>query len=196
MKPNRVLVYNAEDEARQITETFKARKVRERRVLPGNWPRYMQNVGENVRIDYDSDKWKKIGDFEQYAHVAESRNWCFVKPGWLAPFESPTKKFPVHGPIVDFAGVPMPEHVSYLANFLGVNLRLHEPGPPGEMPVVGDRYVHVQTKHGLLLGGSIQWSRVGEGRNQPFVAVYTEQDGIVCFIIGKSFSIEKDGLTG
>jgi len=193
---SRVRVFDTEAEAKKITEVFKAREVRERLVLPGSWPRRLQHVGANVRIDYDSDKWKKIGDFEQYAHVAESPNQCFVKPGFLAPFESPSAKFPVYGPIVDFADVPMPKHVAYLANFLGVNLRLHAPWEPGAPLRLGDQYVHVQVKHGLLLGGELQWERVHEGRNQPFVAVHTESDGIVMLMMGDRFSIEKDGLTG
>jgi len=193
---SRVRVYDAEAEAKKTREVFTAKPVRERIELPVDWPRYMQHVGENVRIDYDSDKWKKDGDYEQSAHVAESKNRCLVKPGFLAPFDAPTKKFLVHGPVVDFAEVPMPKHVALLARFLGVNLRLNKPWTPGTAPTSGDQYVHVQVKHGLLLGGEIQWSRVGMGKTEPFVFVYTDHDGVVMMMQGDQFAIEKDGLTG
>ena len=193
---SRLRTYDAEAEAKKISETFKAKPIKKRVELPTDWPSRMQHVGENVRIDYDSDKWKKDGDFEQYAHVAESRNRCLVKPGFLAPFASPSKKFPVHGPIVDFCDAPMPKHVAMLARFLGVNILLNAPWTPGTAPASGEQHVHVQVKHGVLLGGEFQWSKVGLGKNEPFVAVYTEHDGIVMMMMGDRFSIEKDGLTG
>jgi hypothetical protein len=197
--PNRkrVKVYNAEDIARNLTETFKARPVQDINDYKFSWPSKLRYVGDSHAIAYDSDKW--TGNSELYKHLAESRNRAFVREGFLKHFDSPNKPWPTIGPVIDFTKFPMPRHFAELALFVEIDLQLHTAGSD-ERPSFGKKnsgFVKVTVAHGLLGGGKILWSRRGNReRDQPFLFVYTEYDGVQVVITGDELDIESDGIVG
>lgn len=205
MARSRPRIYDAEDLAIGMTETFKDRPYEERIDYHFSWPAKLQNVGDSLAVAYDSDKWKpkdKEGrrDWELYKHIAESRNRAFIRPGFLRDFYSPRRKYPVRGPMVSFLDVPMPKHFSVLALFEEINLQLYTQGTsrcPGFSDDPNEGVVKVTVRHGLLGGGFLLWSKVDRRRaNEPFIFVYTEDDGVCILIVGEELDVEKDGIVG
>lgn len=201
MKANkgRVRVYDANEVARGIRETFTAKPVRETISLPFTWPTQLHNVGDSLAVAYASDKWKKDGDMELYKHLAESRNRVLCLPGLLHSYHDPSEKWAMIGPMVSLADVPMPKHVAILGLFEEANLKLYT-GGTDEDPEFGDEeddgVVKVAVKHGMLCASMIRWSEVSNQPDQPFLAVYTEDEGVHMIIVGDELDVEKDGIVG
>lgn len=198
--PNRrVRVYEADEIARTINRTFKAREVESEDEMPFSWPSRLQYAGDSYGVAYASDKWKKRrGDFELYKHIAESRNRAFVRPGFLRDFDNPKKPWPIVGPMIDFTRFPMPDTGTELALFEEIDLRLHVGGTHAD-PRFGksdEGYVKVTLAHGLLGGGKICWSKTTGDKDQPFLFVYNEKDGVQIIVVGDELDIEKDGIVG
>lgn len=195
----RVRVYEAEDIARDMRETFTAKKVSKQVRLPRGWPAEMQDVGESLAVAYSSDKWKSDGDLELYKHLAESPNHALCVPGFLRNMDSPGKAWPVIGPTIDLSELPMPRDFAVLALFEEANLRLYTKGTD-ENPRFGrkasDGCVKVVVKHGMLGGGKILWSRTSRRKDQPFLFVYTEADGPLVIIVGQELDVLADGIVG
>src|SRR6185369_7904918 len=124
----RVRVYDAEGIARDIRETFTAKKVRESIDFSFTWPAEMQHVGDSLGVAYSSDKWKDDGDMETYKHIAESRNRALCKPGFLVLADNASKSWPTIGPMVSFDDFPMPKDFAELALFEEVDLKLYTKG--------------------------------------------------------------------
>lgn len=194
-RPNRRRVYDAEDVAREMRETFTAKNVREKINFRFDWPKRMQHIGDSLAVAYQSDKWKDEGDYELYKHLAESKNRVFAISGFLRDYDDPKKPWPTIGPMVDFMELPLPKDIAELALFEEVNLRLHIKGTDAR-PRFGrgnDGIVKVTLAHGMLGGGKLKWSA---DNLQPFIFVYTESEGVKLFITGDELDIEADGLVG
>jgi len=195
--PQRVKLYDAEDIARNMRETFTARPVRERREMPFTWPTMWQNVGESLAVGYASNKWQKTTDkYDLYKHIAESTNRALVVPEFLRDFDDPAHHWPVFGPRVSLADVVMPRHFAVLAHLEEMDLRLYVGEDEDGKPVFGhgdEGVIHVTVKQGLLGGGMFHPS---PGFEAPFLLVYHEQDGPLAIIVGEDLDVEKDGIVG
>jgi hypothetical protein len=190
-KPNRVRVFDAEDDARKMRETFTAKPVREKVKFRFRWPAEMQHVGDSLAVAYSSDKWKDDDDLELYKHLAESRNVVLCVPGFLRDGDSPTQVIETIGPTVSFADTPMPRDIAILALFEEANLQLHVDGTD-DAPELGrkdDGVIKVSVAHGHLGGGKMHDGRV-------FLVVYTERDGVLMLILGDELDVLADGIVG
>lgn len=190
-----------------MRETFVDRPWESETAFPWNWPRVMQNIGDSLGVAYGSDKWqkqKKNGrrPIEIYKHIAESRNRIFCVPGSVRLSDAPGEDLDCIGPTVDFSDVPMPRHFAVLAYFKEANVQLYTAGSDLH-PAFGDDeddgVMTLTVKHGMLGGGKIGWSTVGGRRrhkDQPFLFVYTAEDGVLFLIVGEELEVLKDGIVG
>jgi hypothetical protein len=210
---SRVRVYDAEELAVGMTEKFHDRPWEHRDELPFTWPQYMQNVGDSLAVAYASDKWKKKNggrrERELYKHLAESRNQALVKPGLLVDYYRPNKSWDVCGPVVTLQPCPMPRHFAILGLCEEVDLQLYSAGS-AKKPKFGPDdevgIVKVTIRHGIVGGGIMQFSKggnqgkcklaMGGKKDQPFLFVYTETQGIQMIVVGDELDVEKDGIAG
>ena len=198
--PNRkrVRVVDAFDVAKNMRETFTDKPVSRTTPFRWGWPKVWQHVGDSLAVAYESDKWKKDGNFESYKHLAESHNVAYALPGLIHRYDDASKRFPVIGPKVTLAGVPMPKHFAELGLFIEADLRLHTEGT-SEKPMFGkkkdDGCVKLSVGHAMLGGSFIRWSADG-GKDEPFLFVYTEKEGVYLMILGDKLRVEKDGIAG
>lgn len=204
-RSNRVRVYDAESDARGITETFKDRPVEYEEGLEFDWPDVVQQIGDSLGVAYASDKWKPKDakgrrEWEVYKHIAESRNRIFSVPGIIRHERRRDKKLDTIGPFISLkksskdGSLLMPSHVSILGIFKEANVELHTAGTDQD-PEFGGGDVGITTlsvKHGML--GASKMKLMGE--LAPFLFVYTPDDGVYFIIIGDELDIEKDGIVG
>jgi hypothetical protein len=189
--PNRrPRVVDAYDVAKKMRETFADRPVEQSIPFDFGWPTMMQNVGDSLAVAYASDKWTEPDargrrDVELYKHLAESRNRALVRPGVMYDYYRPNQRWPVAGPQVSLSECPMPKHFAILGLFEEIDLEL-----------AGGEVVHVSIKHAYLGGSKIRWSTLGKRPDEPFIFVYTEDDGVMAMVIGEELDVEKDGIVG
>ena len=200
-KPNRRRVYDAEDMAANIRETFQATPSKWRYDYDFNWPDELQFVGESLAVAYSSDKWQeKKGDNILYKHLAESRNRALCLPGLIRDYDRPTKPWPVVGPMVLLRDVPMPRHFAILGLFEEADLRLHTGGSQSQPKFAKGKdtgVVKLTVRHGMLGASKFLWSRrKGRRKDQPFLVVFTEEDGVLMVIVGDKLDVEKEGIVG
>jgi len=196
-------IYDAREIAKNYTKTFKDREVEYEKKVKFTWPRYLQHVGANLGQGYDSDKWKKgsLGrrEWELYKHVAESRNKLLCVPGFLADEETGTKIKTI-GPVFDTFSWPMPDSFADLALFSEANIQLHTVGTdsaPGFGRGQNNGIVAVAVRHACIGCSKILWSREdSRAKDQPFLFVYTERDGVMFMVVGDTLDVEKDGIVG
>lgn len=192
-------LYDAESIARNYRETFTDKPVSSETEFSWTWPAVLQHVGDSLAVAYESDKWKKAGDYVLYKHLAESRNRALCVPGFLRDFDEPSRRWKAIGPHVSFAEVPMPKHFAVLARFEELNLKLHTRGTDMS-PRFGrgdDGVVKVTVRHGMLGGSKIRWSeKYDDMADQPLLVVYTASDGPLVVIVGEELEIEADGIVG
>jgi hypothetical protein len=200
----RRVVYDTRELAQNMRRTFADRPVEEEFRLNHAWPNILQNVGDSLAVAYDSDKWNKRRDdgtrvSELYKHIAESRNRALVRPGLLRSLWRPGVEWKVIGPLIDLGPIPMPAHFALLGLFEEIDLQLYTSGTD-EAPQFGpdpeEGIVKVTVRHGMLGASAIRWREVGRGRDQPFLFVYTEHDGVLIVVVGEELGISKDGIVG
>lgn len=203
MIPNRSRprIVDAEQIAIDMRRTFADRDVERVTEMPFTWPTELQHVGEGLAVAYASDKWKRSGDYELYKHIHDGRspNKALCVPGFLADYDTPSRRRDVIGPTVSFAGVPMPKQFAVIGFFEECNLRLHMAGTDdGPRFGRGDAgIVKVIVPKAMLGAGVIQW----EHGDEPFIFAYTEpsgksRGGVHMLIVGAELDIEKDGIVG
>jgi len=201
---SRMRVYDAEDLAVGMTETFKNRPWEYRDDLPFTWPRSLHNVGDSLSLAYASDKWSKNPsserDWELYKHLAESRNRVLIKKGLLKDYHSPGVSWPVRGPMVSLEGLPLPKHFSILCLFEEIDLQLYMAGT-SRRPRFGrkkdDGIVQVKVRHGIIGGSKILWSVDDPSvDDQLFLFVYTDTQGVLIMVVGEELDVLKDGIVG
>ncbi len=197
-RPNRggrPRVVDALELAADLRHTFQGRRPTKVVELPFSWPSVLQNVGDSLAVAYESDKWRDDGRLTAYKHLAESRNRALVVPGLVHRWDEPAVSWPVIGPRVSLAGVPMPKHFAMLGLFEEADLRLYVAGDE-RAPRFGGRRddgcVKLTVKHGLVGASAIRWPQ----RDQLFIFVYTEQDGVLMIVVGKQLGVERDGIVG
>lgn len=191
-------VYEANEVAETYVNKFHARPVRERHEFDFDWPKKLQHVGDSLAVAYASDKWKKQGDYELYKHLAESPNKAYVKPGLLRDWDL-EKPIRTIGPTIDFTRTPLPKQFAILGFFEEANFRLHTRGT-NDRPRFGedeDEGCVALTIGNAMLGASkIMWSETSGGEDQPFLCIYTKEDGPLILIMGDELDVEKDGIVG
>lgn len=197
-------IYDAEELAINMVETFKDRPYEYSEDFPFEWPTELQNVGDSLAVAYASDKWKPKDErgrrqWELFKHLAESRNRALVRKNLLKHQYAPGKNWPVRGPMVSLADAPMPEHVAILGLFEEIDLALYTCGKKRQLgfsPNPDEGIVKAKVRHGFLGASYIRWSAIGRGKDQPFLFVYTRSQGVLMMVIGDELDVEKDGIVG
>jgi len=165
------------EKAKKLRETFVDRPMKKVTDLEWSWPRAMQEVGVCSAIMYTSDKWKKIGDVEDYKHINESgreshkllisRSFDLGLPAKVDVFAE------------DYALDKMPAAVAELANILGLQFQLYD--KDGNL---GERDYQVNIVRAKL-GAAVH------PNGETIILVYTKR-ALCCVITG--FEVEKDGI--
>lgn len=170
-------------EARRMRETFVDRDAQ--RVIPfeWTWPAYMEEVGRGLSVAYTSDKWKQIGDNEDYKHIAEAPQAVVMRPGCLVHYHSTRKKIRVCTERFELP-TPMPEYIAELAPLLNLQLELYDcDGEPKR------RMMQVEFRYGMLGGAKLK-------HGEPFLCIYTKAGGPEALIFGRALDVLKDGIVG
>lgn len=177
----RRLVENRRDfeTARKIRETFVDRPMKRVLELDWTWPRSMDAIGVCTAVMYTSDKWKKIGDYEDYKHIAET-----AEEKHQLLISGPRDFEPGFGPTVEIFCDPhrldrMPDAIAVMAKILGLQCRLYD--KDGRL---GEDYYQMNIP-GAMLGGA------KHPNGETILLVYTKRK-LCCLITG--FEIEKDGI--
>ncbi len=163
--------------AKRLRETFVDRPMKKVTDLEWSWPRSMDEVGVCTAIMYTSDKWKKIGDFEDYKHITEtsvdnhkllvSGDFDLGLPDDVDVFEE-TRDLD-----------RMPDSVAELANILGLQFLLYD-----ENGKLGDEPWQVN-----IVRAKLGAAKHPNGETMLFV--YTKST-LCCLLTG--FEVEKDGI--
>ena len=182
-----VRVEDTEPQARRMYEDFHAKSSKRRQHYDFGWPKKMQEIGRAEAQMYRSNKWQMDpGVTEDYKHIAEAPQKCFVVPGFLRSFED-NKPLKVYGPEFELEE-PMPKHITVLAPLIGVQLRLYNEN--GTLPRGDNGLYEVQIPHGMLGGANHPTT------DEPFLVVYTRNAGVHMIITGKELDVERDGIVG
>lgn len=181
-----VRVANTESQARRMFENFHAKDSKRKFKFDFGWPKELQEVGRAKAQMYRSNKWQfDPKNTEDYKHIAEASQQCFVVPGFLQEFGS-KKPLEVHGPTYDVEE-PMPEHITILAPLIGIQVHLFDEDLKLRK---GERLYEIVVQGGML--GGANDPKTGE----PFLVVYTRRGGVHMLITGKELDVEKDGIVG
>lgn len=181
-------VVDTEEDAVEMFEVFHARGAKRRTKFGFGWPKRVQAVGEAKAQLYRSNKWKSNPrHFEDYKHVAEAPQTCYVVPGFLRD-ESGKHPLKVTGDYFDLSEEEMPKHFTVLASLIGVQIRLYD--SDGRLPRGDQGLYEVTVPRGML--GAAKFP----GSEEAFLIVYTKLGGIHMLITGKELDIERDGITG
>jgi len=180
--------------AENIRTTFTKKAIKAHEQMPFSWPATWRHVGDSLAIAYESDKWKKDGDYELYKHLAESRNRVMIAPSFrLVTQEKPHRPWSVIGSQVSFAHVAIPRYFAVLGFFEEADLRLHTAGTD-DRPEFGrgkdDGVIQVRVRHAYVGGAKMPQ----DGRY--FLFVYTASQGPLLFVMGTELGIEEDGIVG
>lgn len=219
-RPNRRRVYDALSAATKMREDFADRPVERRERFRFGWPLVMKNVGDSLSVAYGSDKWERPNrrgqrKVELYKHLAESRNRALCVPGLLRDERDPNRPWETTGPLVSLDGAPMPRHFAVLGMFEECNLKLYTAGTDRSPRFGRGRdagVVRIEVRHGMLGGALVQWNQVepyarerreAELRDEPvvdydepFLFVYTPEDGVLVIVVGERLGIARDGIVG
>lgn len=188
---SRPRVVDTRKQAEEMFSTFHARNPQREVKFPWTWPTRMQEVGVGESEMYRSNKWKKnLKEYEDYKHVAEGPRLTYCTEGFLREWGRPRKRLKVEGEWVELEG-PMPKHFTILAPLLGVQLRLFERKPSGELYLPSEGSVYEVRMDRAMLGGA-KHPETGE----VFVFVYTKSEGVHMMMTGNELNIGKDGLEG
>ncbi len=165
------------DSARKLREVFTDRPMKKVTDLEWAWPRSMEEVGVCTAIMYTSDKWKRVGDFDDYKHISESppdAHKLLVNKSFDLGLPASADVF-----AEDYALDRMPAAVAELANILGLQFRLYDKnGTLGEQ----DYQVNIVR---AKLGAAVH------PNGETIILVYTKR-ALCCVITG--FEVEKDGI--
>lgn len=183
----RVEIIEAREDANKMFERFHDRPSKREVKMDFTWPADVQEIGEAKAQMYRSNKWKRNpSDYEDYKHIAESFQRCYIVPGFLRDY-STGKKLPVHGPDLKVEG-PMPKHFTILAPLIGIQVRLYD--NRGKLPAGDSNLYEVVVPRGMLAGA------VHPKTGETFLFVYTKAHGIGMLITGDELAVEKDGIVG
>lgn len=159
--------------AKRLREVFTDRPSKKVIDLGWSWPKAMDEVGVCTAIMYSSDKWKKIGDFEDYKHINESgedSHKLLLGRAFDLGLETYCEKCDLDS---------MPDTVAELANILGLQFRLYD--KDGKLSEQNYQVNIVRAKLGA--------ARHPNG--ETMLLIYTPEV-LCCLITG--FEVEKDGI--
>lgn len=165
------------DSAKKLRETFTDRPMEKVFDLGWEWPRSMEEVGVCTAVMYTSDKWKRVGDFEDYKHINESRtdaHKLLISKTFDLGLPRSVDTF-----VEDYALDRMPAAIGVLANILGLQFRLY--GKDGSLGAQDYQVNIVRAK----LGAAVH------PNGETILLVYTKS-ALCCIITG--FEVEKDGI--
>jgi len=171
----RRLVENRRDfaSARKLREVFVDRPMKKVIDIGWDWPASMEEVGVCSAVMYSSDKWRKVGDFEDYKHINESSQ----ESHRLLIGKSFDLGLDVYCERQSLKG--MPDTIAELANILGLQFRLYD--RDGNL---GDQDYQVNIVRAKL--GAAQTTG-----GEQLLLVYTPS--VLCCVI-TGFRVEKDGI--
>lgn len=174
----RRLIRNASDlkAAKRHRETFVDREATRAARVRWHWPKRMDLVGTCDAVMYASDKWKDIGNFEDYKHVSEADQYVLCRPGFVRDYHNPRKKLELPASPFELPE-QMPEAFAELADIFGV-----------QICTLDEQHLQVDIARAKLGGAS-------NGDLGTFLFVYTAE-GVHMIITGEELRIEKDGITG
>jgi hypothetical protein len=185
MSRRRIEMIDSEQEARELFEKFHDKPSKRQYKMDFGWPSSVQEIGEAKSQMYRSNKWKSNpSDYEDYKHIAEDFQRCYVVPGFLRDYAT-NKALPVYGPEFELAD-PMPKHFTILAPLIGIQIRLNNESGRAK----GGELYEVTVPRGML--GGAKHPTTGD----VFLFVYTKTHGVGMIITGDSLGIEKDGIVG
>ena len=159
--------------AKKLREVFTDRPSKKVIDLGWSWPKAMDEVGVCTAVMYSSDKWKRIGDFEDYKHITETdpeAHKLLVGKGFDLGLDTYCE---------DYDLTEMPDTVAELADILGLQFRLYD--AEGRL---GDQDYQV----------NIVRAKLGAARhpNGETVLLVYSRSVLCCLITG--FEVEKDGI--
>lgn len=187
MSRRRIEVVSTEKDALAMYERFHDKPSKRREKFEFDWPDSVQEIGEAKAQMYRSNKWKSDPkDFEDYKHIAEAFQLCYVTPGFLRDY-STGEQLQVNGPTLEVQG-PMPQHFTILAPLIGIQVKLYDKA--GKLPSKGENLYEVVVSRGMLAGA--KHPKTGDN----FLFVYTKTHGIGMIITGEELAVEKDGIVG
>lgn len=161
------------EQAKKLREVFTDRPMKKATDLGWLWPRSMDEVGICTAVMYKSDKWKKIGDFEDYKHINESSTESH-KLLISKNFDLGLETF-----VEPYALDRMPDAVAELADILGLQFRLYD----------SDGNLGAQDYQVNIVRAKLGAARHPNG--ETMLLVYTRA-ALCCLITG--FEVEKDGI--
>lgn len=165
------------DAAKKLRETFTDRPMRKQTDLGWQWPRSMECVGVCTAVMYTSDKWKRIGDFEDYKHISESgrsSHKLLVSKSFDLGLSADVDVYEDGYELNN-----MPSAVAELANILGLQFQLCD--QRGKLLEQDYQVNIVRAKLGAAT----------HPNGETILLVYTRQ-ALCCLITG--FEVEKDGI--
>lgn len=178
---------SSETHAIEMFETFHDRPFRRRVKFNFGWPKVFEEIGSAQAQMYRSNKWKKNArEFEDYKHIAEGPQRCFAIPGFLRDART-NKGIKTYGEEYEFPE-PMPTHITILGKLIGVQVRLFD--EKGKLPRGEENLFEVTIPYGMLAGARFP------DNEEPFLAIYTQNEGVCMLIVGDELDIEKDGIVG
>jgi hypothetical protein len=180
-------VKDTEPEARKMFQSFHAKPSKRRIEFDFGWPSEVQEIGQAKAQMYRSNKWQSNPkETEDYKHIAEAPQQCFVVPGFLRDFET-NKPLAVYGEVFELDS-PMPEHITILAPLIGIQVRLLD--KRGRLSQGEEGLYEIVVPGGMLAGANDPKS------GDPFLVVYTKKGGVHMIITGDKLNVEKDGIVG
>lgn len=177
-------IADTRDAARRMRETFMARPPKREAKLSWGWPATMRHVGKCLAVMYTSDKWKDVGEYEDYKHIAEAPQSLLLVDGF--GFKNGRSTIALHGDQVHLQA-PMPSHVATLAPLLGLQAQLFDKSK--RLGKGGDRLLELDIARATLAGANHPKS------GEPFLCIH-QQGGLVAIITGTELDVEKDGIVG
>jgi len=159
--------------AKKLRETFTDRPMKRVIDLDWSWPRSMDEIGVCTAVMYTSDKWKKIGDFEDYKHIdetGEERHKLLIGKNFDPGIETFCESYTLDH---------MPDAIAELANILGLQYRLYDKN--GKL---GSEYFQMNIVRAKL-GAAVHTN------GETLLMVYTTK-ALCCLITG--FEVQKDGI--
>lgn len=189
---SRRLVINRSDmeSAKRIREAFYDKKVEKQIPISWKWPKSMLCVGQSEAVQYTSDKWKKRGDYEDYKHIAEGKQYLYVKPGFIKEYSS-GKDLDLPCEEVELPR-RMPTAIAELAPVLGLQFQPYrladEEDEDSELVLSGEYY-------GIDIARAYVGAAALPGTGEIFLMIYTRTE-LCAIITGDVLGVEKDGIVG
>lgn len=183
-------IVDAQEQARDLRETFMDRGMRRVRRFDWDWPRSLREVGTCLAVMYSSDKWRQPGNYVDYKHVSEGPQLLYTRPGFIVGQDGLPMDIP--GPEVEIGG-ELPDTIAMLAPILGIQCQLYqaEDGDAGYYLPNGDEGIYELAIPRAKLG-AVRDPRSGKA----YLVVFSDSEGVLCLVTGDELDVLKDGIVG